>query len=164
MSNRGHVTGINITVQLPGINSTQEVPEVVEFVRQLARQTNQAHPEVEVRLAGMVMMNNAFTEASKLDMATLVPLSFALMLLTLAVLLRNLWGTLATLVVIAFSVVTALGLGGHLGVPISPPSASAPTIILTRWRWRARSMCWLPGFEKCVEGLSAIAQLPRHCG
>ena len=72
VSNRGHVTGINITVQLPGINSTQEVPEVVEFVRQLAQQTKQAHPEVEIRLAGMVMMNNAFTEASKLDMATLV--------------------------------------------------------------------------------------------
>ena len=163
VSNRGHVTGINITVQLPGINSTQEVPEVVEFVRQLARQTNQAHPEVEVRLAGMVMMNNAFTEASKLDMATLVPLSFALMLLTLAVLLRNLWGTLATLVVIAFSVVTALGLGGHLGVPISPPSASAPTIILTVAMASSVHVLvtWLREMRRGVECNSAIAEALR---
>lgn len=131
VSERGHVTGINITVQLPGINSTQEVPEVVEFVREMVQQIERTHPDVQVRLAGMVMMNNAFTEASKLDMATLVPVSFVLMLLTLAGLLRNLAGTLATLVVIAFSVVTALGVGGYLGVPISPPSASAPTIILT---------------------------------
>ena len=131
VSTRGHVTGINITVHLPGESSARETPEVVDFVRNLAARTRQTHPEVEVRLAGMVMMNNAFTEASKLDMTTLVPLGFALMLLTLAVLLRNLWGTLATLVVIMFAVLTALGIGGHLGVPISPPSASAPTIILT---------------------------------
>ena len=131
VSASGDVTGINITVQLPGIRSTEETPEVVEFVRSLAEKTRQAHPDVEVRLAGMVMMNNAFTEASMVDMSTLVPVSFALMLLTLAVLLRNFWGTLATIFVIAFSVMTALGIGGHLGIPISPPSASAPTIILT---------------------------------
>ena len=131
VSSEGHVTAVNITVQLPGVSSTAETPEVVSFVRSLADEVRSEHPEIQIRLAGMVMMNNAFTEASKLDVSTLIPLSFGLMLLTLAALLRNLSATLTTLLVIAFSIVTALGVGGFIGFPISPPSAAAPTIILT---------------------------------
>jgi len=131
MSARGDVTGVNVTVQLPGKDSSSENPEVVAYARRLADEVRQAYPEIEVRLIGMVMMNHAFTEASQDDIQTLVPLSFAVMLTCLALLLRSLTSTLATLLVIGFSIVTAMGLGGYLGLPLTPPSASAPTIILT---------------------------------
>ena len=163
VSERGHVTGVNITVQLPGENSTRETPEVVDFVRDLAGQIRQTNPQVEVRLAGMVMMNQAFTEASKRDMATLVPVSFALMFITLTIMLRNLWATLATLVVIGFSVVTALGIGGYLNFPISPPSASAPTIILTVALVSSVHVLvtWLREMRRGSDKNSAIAQTLR---
>ena len=127
---RAHVTGVNVTVQLPGKN-LDEVPEVVAHARALADEMRAQYPHIGVRLSGMVMMDNAFSEASQSDMQTLVPLSFALMLITLALLTRSVGGTVATLLVIVFSILTAMGLGGYLGFPISPPSASAPTIILT---------------------------------
>ncbi len=130
VSERGHVTGISVTVQLPG-KRMSEVPEVVAFARELADEMRAAYPDIEVRLSGLVLMNNAFSEASQYDMQTLVPLSFALMLLTLALLIRGFSGTVATLFVILFSITMAMGLGGYIGYPITPPSASAPIIILT---------------------------------
>jgi len=131
VSERGHVTAVNVTVQLPGKDPIVEGPKVVDFARHLVTQAQAKFAGVDVRLAGMVMMNHAFTESSQDDLKTLVPLSFALMLITVGLLLRAFSGTFATLVVIAGSISAAMGLGGYLGIPLSPPVASAPTIILT---------------------------------
>ncbi len=171
------VTAVNATIQLPGKNEMTEVPEVVAAARQMADEIRKAYPNMEVRLTGMVLMNNAFSEASMGDMQSLVPMSFLLMMVFLAVLLRDfqrgwpafvavaaalagigalismgglpvpviillllggfallLWSfpaTMSTLLVIMLSIITAMGIGGHIGFPITPPSASAPTIILT---------------------------------
>jgi len=65
ISDRAHVTGINVNVQLPRINEDIETPEVVSFSRSLAREVEAAYPEIKVRLTGMVMMNNAFSESAK---------------------------------------------------------------------------------------------------
>lgn len=131
VSSKGDVTAVNVTVQLPGVEPLVEGPAVVGFARDLKARAMARFPGVEIRLAGMVMMNNAFSEASAGDIMTLVPLSFGLMLVTLGVLLRAVSGTIATLFVIAASIMVAMGAGGSFGIPISPPTASAPTIILT---------------------------------
>ena len=131
ISDRTHVTGINVTVQLPRINEDVETPEVVQFSRDLVREFEAAYPDINVRLTGMLMMNNAFSESAKGDIANLVPISFAVMLLLLAVLVGGITGTFCTLLVIASSIIVAMGIGGYIGFPISPPSATFPTIILT---------------------------------
>jgi predicted RND superfamily exporter protein len=173
----GRVTGVNVTIQLPGIDETKEVPEVIKASRELAQKIREDYPNIEVRLSGMALMNNAFAEASKGDMATIVPVSFLIMLIFLALLLQDFqrgvkvllgvfgaltaiglsiamlslplvvnimlaavalgtlfWAfpaTMLTVVVIMLAIVTAMGMGGHVGFPLTPPSASAPTIILT---------------------------------
>ena len=127
----GAVGGVNVTVQMPGEDETLEVPRVVEFVRDLAAEVRERFPGIDVRLTGMVMMNYAFTESSLLDMKTLMPVSFAVMALMLALLTRGLGGTFATMLVVALSVLVAMGLGGWAGFPFTPPSAAAPTIVLT---------------------------------
>ena len=131
VSEQGDVTAVNITVQLPGIDESTEGPTVVAFVRGLADEVRATSPNIKVYLTGMIMMNQAFTESSLRDMATLVPISFGLMLVLLAVLVGGFSGTVASILVIACSILAAMGLGGYLGYPISPPSAIAPTIILT---------------------------------
>ncbi len=131
VSPSGHVTAVNVTIQLPGKNIATETPQVVAYARKLAAQMRKEFPDIEVRLAGMIMMNNAFSEAAKNDMRSLVPISFAVMLIFLALMIRGVTGTLATLLVIAFSIIIALGLGMYFGFPFSPPLSSAPTIILT---------------------------------
>lgn len=131
VSAKGHVTAVNVIVQLPGKNETVEVPEVVSFVRELADELRTAHPNINVYLTGLVMLDNSFAESAKNDLATLIPLSFGLMILLLAFLVGGWTGTFASILVIAFSIMTAMGLGGYLGFPISPPSAISPTVILT---------------------------------
>lgn len=130
ISDRAHVTGVNVTVQLPG-EKVSEVPEIVAFARNLAAEMESQYPQIEIYLSGMVLMNNAFAEASQADMKKLVPISFALMLVTLGLMIRGIYGTIATLLVIIGSIMTAMGLGGHIGFPLTPPSASTPTIVLT---------------------------------
>ncbi len=131
VSPEAHVTAINVTIQYPRIDETREVPEVVSAVRTLAGEIREQYPDIALYTTGIVMLNNAFVESSQRDMKTLVPISFAIMMVALALLLRGFSGTVTTLLVIIFSIVSAMGLGGHLGIPITPPTSSAPIIILT---------------------------------
>lgn len=126
-----HATGVNITIQLPGKDVSKEVPEVVKYARKIAADFRESYPDIEIRIAGMVLMNNAFSESSQADMKSLVLISFALMMFVLALLLRSFTGTLVTMFVIIFSIIAGMGAGGYIGFPMTPPSASAPTIITT---------------------------------
>lgn len=131
VSQNGDVTAVNITLQLPGAAPMEEVPAVANFGRELAKELRIAYPDIDVYLSGMAMFNNAFTEASERDSATLVPLSFLVMLIGISILLRGVSGTSATIAVILSSIMVALGIGGYLGIPLTPASVSSPTIILT---------------------------------
>lgn len=124
------VTAVNITVQLPG-KVLDEVPTVATFVRQLALDLEAKDPNLTVRLTGVVMMNASFGEASLHDIATLVPLMFLVVIVVLGLLMRSISTTFATLLLILMSIFTAMGLFGWSGFKLTPPSMSAPTIILT---------------------------------
>ena len=125
-----HVTGVNVTINLPG-KRLDEVPEVARFVRSMAEDIRSKYPDVDLYLTGMTMMNNQFPEASQQDMATLVPIMFLVILVVMWLLIRSVAGTIATTLVIAMSAMTAMGLAGWYGIPLTGPSVSAPTIILT---------------------------------
>nr|VFK58063.1 MAG: hypothetical protein BECKTUN1418D_GA0071000_10755 [Candidatus Kentron sp. TUN] len=126
-----NVTVINVTIQLPRIDETKEVPEVTMAVRKIADGMRARYPHLGIHLSGMVIMNSAFFEASRGDMRSLIPIGFAVMLVILALLLRRALGTLATLVVIVMSILAGMGIGGYLGLSMSAPTASAPLVILT---------------------------------
>lgn len=126
----GAVTGVNVVVELPG-ERIDEVPRVAASARELAARMEQAFPEVEIRLTGLLIMNNAFPEAARADMQTLYPLMFGVVLVTLALLLRSLSATLATLLVVSLMVVATLGAAGWLGIRLSPATVTVPVILLT---------------------------------
>jgi hypothetical protein len=125
-----HYTSVNAILQLPG-KSLNEVPTAVAFARDLKQRMLEKYPELEIRLTGMVVMNNAFPEASESDATHLYPLALGFILLTLLLLLRGLSGTVTTLFIIFFSIISAMGLAGWLGINLSPPVMSAPIMILT---------------------------------
>jgi len=131
ISPQAHVTGIKVTIQLPNVNSDQERPEVVAYIRELAEKTRTKHPNIKIYLTGNVFMNNAFPEASKKDMETLIPAMFAVIIILLIVLLKKWPATVATVIVFLFSIIATMGLAGWLGIKLSPAAASAPLIILT---------------------------------
>ncbi|MEM9555955.1 MAG: efflux RND transporter permease subunit [Acidobacteriota bacterium] len=126
----GRVTGVNVTLQMPG-DSVDETERAVAAARELSARIEAEHPGHRVRMTGFAMLNNAFTEASKQDMSTLIPLMYAIIVIFLVVLFRSLSATLATLAVIALSTIAAMGAAGWMRLELTPPSAIAPTLILT---------------------------------
>lgn len=126
----GKHTGVNVTIQLPG-KTLGEVPEVTAFARELADRLVAKDPNLEVRLTGMVIMNNAFPEASQKDMMTLYPVMFLVVLVTLGIMLRSLAGTVVTLAVIVLMVLATMGISGWLGITLSPPTTSVPVVVMT---------------------------------
>ena len=131
VSPEGHVAVVNITIQLPGKDPVTEGPAVAAKVRELKAQFMEENPDTAVHLSGIVMMNVAFTEASMEDNATLVPLMFLVVILSIGLLLRTITGTVSTVIIIICSIAATMGLAGWSGLYLTGPSASAPTMILT---------------------------------
>ncbi len=130
ISSSGHVAGINITIQLPGVHLS-EGAETVAYVRKKVEELKENNPNVDIYLSGLAMLNNAFAEAAKNDLTTLMPIMYLVILILLMLLLRTVAGVVVTLVVIILSVMVSLGIAGWIGWTLTSPAVSAPTIILT---------------------------------
>ena len=130
VSPSGHVTGVNVTLHFAE-KSLTEVPDVAAHARRLADDIRAAYPDIDVYLTGLSMLNNAFSEASLMDMQTLVPLMYLAMFLVMFWLLRSLSGTFGTLLIVGFSAASAIGLTGWIGTGMTPPTVQAPTMIMT---------------------------------
>ncbi len=130
ISPNSEVTAINITFEMPGI-SPSEVPEIASKVVELQKKYLAKYPDVKIYLTGMLMMNNAFGASSKHDFTTLVPIMFALVVLTMFLMLRSVAPLLVSFAVIVMSIAGGMGIAGWLGWYLTGPSAIAPTIILT---------------------------------
>lgn len=130
VSVRGDVAGVNVTLQLPD-ESTEALPPVVAAARELAGRIEAEYPAVTIRLTGIAMLNNAFDEMARKDMATLMPLMYLGIVALIFLLLRSGSATFSTVLVIGMATATAMGLAGWLGIPITPPSSTAPVMIMT---------------------------------
>jgi predicted RND superfamily exporter protein len=130
ISKQGHVTGVNVTVQLPEKSHT-EASEVAISARTLAAEIERNYPGIKVYLTGMVMMTNAFSESAMTDNKTLVPIMYGIVILVLLMSLRSFSATISVVILILFSIVSTMGITGWLGWFITSTSATSPTIILT---------------------------------
>ncbi len=130
IGDKADMVGINVTLTFSS-NDPKEVAKTVKQARALARQVEADNPGHRVRMTGLTMLNNAFMENSQGDMLTLVPVMYAVIFLFAVITLRSVAATFATLFVILLSAATGLGFAGWAGFPITPPSAMAPTLIMT---------------------------------
>jgi len=130
LNEKGSVTAVNITVRLPGVDSAKEIPEVTAFVRNMVSNFKEKYPNFEVHSSGLVPLNTAFFESSMRDMA-LTMIMLIIVLITTFLLTRNIYSTIATFVVVLFSIVSAVGFVGLMGIKLTPPSAVFPTMIMT---------------------------------
>lgn len=131
LSPAAHVTGININFQLPNINPEQEPIEIVNHLDAAIAEIEANHPNIKAYKTGVVVMNKAFPEASFKDMKTLIPAAFTVILLGFLLFTRSIPGTIGSLIVMIMSIMAAMGTAGWMGIVLTPPSASAPTLILT---------------------------------
>ncbi len=131
VTDKADISGINISILLPGVNPMVETPKIVNAVRDMATQLEYENPGMKTWLTGVIMLNNAFAEASLVDMSTLIPGVFLIVLLLLGYLLRSGSAVLATMIIIFFSILAAMGAAGWMRFPMTPPMAVAPIIIMT---------------------------------
>jgi len=131
VSDTSHVAGVNVVVSPPGERTDLETPEIVGFARNLAERFRARYPQIDVYLTGIVMMNHAFPQASQRDMATLVPVMFAVVVLVLVLMTRSWVATAGTVLVIGFTIVTTMGLMGWAGLKLNGATSSVPIIVMT---------------------------------
>ena len=127
----GRYGSMQVMFRLPGISPATEVPMIVEETQALAAEFRAAHPDIELRMTGSVMINNQFAVSGQEDGATLTPLMFGAILLIVLVAFRSIMGVLMTVSVIAMSAVIGLGALGWSGVPLNSVTILAPLIIMT---------------------------------
>ena len=130
VNHEGNLTALNLTVQIP-LDNSEAGNEIIAYVRDMASKFEEENPGVNTYLSGNVMLSGAFFEASMQDMGTLIPLMFLVVIMTIYITTRTLSGTFSTLLVIIFSIVTAMGFAGFSGILLTPPSAAATQIIMT---------------------------------
>src|SRR5210317_1227107 len=124
------VTAVNVVLQYPEKGLT-EVPEAVAFARDLKAQIESGHPDVQIHLTGVSMLNNAFAETGMSDAGTLMPLMFVVIFALTWLIIRSFTATVSTLGVIMLSTVVGMGAAGFAGIQLTPIAMSAPIVILT---------------------------------
>lgn len=133
LARNGDVTVVNVTVELPDVSGTdllKPVAEVANFARELATKAEERFSNLDIRVVGTTMVNQTFVAASLDSQLVFFPASLLLMALILGVLTRGMSGVLATGMVMIFSVLASIGIGGWFGLPFSPPLMPVPIIVL----------------------------------
>ncbi|MDK9763410.1 MMPL family transporter [Vibrio sp. D420a] len=131
VSASGDVTIVNVTVQLPEVDKTAEVQEVIVAINAMIDKYQAQYPNVEFHKAGIIAMNNAFMTSAQEDSSTLVPLMLLVVLVFLTFMLRSFFSVVATLVVIISSILATMGLSGWAGMFLSTATVNVPTLVLT---------------------------------
>ncbi len=141
ISEDGRTTAVVVTLSMPKEQDAETPEELQEtrdavstgadFGREVRDEFQARYPDVHIALTGTIMLSNAFAEASRSDLKTLIPIMIVLLALTVFLLTRSFWGVISSLMVVLLSAAAAMGTAGWLGIPLSPPSSATPTVILT---------------------------------
>jgi len=130
VSEEGLVTAVNVTIEFPGADRKAELAAVISYSREMIEEFKTKYPDVGFYITGVTFLNNAFVEAGERDLMSLVPLSFLAMIILLFILLKSVSAVFGVVSVILLSVVTAMGIGGHLGIALTPASISSVQMIM----------------------------------
>ncbi len=103
----------------------------VNYSQALVEKYSKLYPDIEFRSTGSVYLSYSFSSVAQNDIATLSPAMYLIITFCVWLLIRSATGTLSAMAVVAFATMGAMGSMGWLGIPLTPPSSGAPTIILT---------------------------------
>ena len=129
VSHDGRVGGLAINFVLPE-KPDAAVVEITDYLNALLDQARTSHPDVAYYLTGDVVMNRAFADATQDDLQTLMPIVFFVIVVSSALLLRSVLGTVSILAVVVFIITTTMGFAGWLGTVFSPSNAGVPIIVM----------------------------------
>ena len=130
VSHDRRVAGLVINFALPE-NPDAAVIEITDYLDALLDEARTSHPDTAYYLTGDVVMNRAFAEATQGDLETLAPIVFLIIVVTAAVMLRSVLGTLTLVVVLVFVINTTMGFAGWTGTVFNPANSGVPIIVMT---------------------------------
>ena len=162
ISSDGRAAGLAINFTLPEPEEPAWV-EISDYLGNLLDEARAAHPDLAYFLTGNVIMNQAFTDASK-DSEKLIPVVFLVIMAIAAFLMRSVYATLAIAVLLVFIVLSTMGAAGWFGTMLTPVSASVPIVIMTVGVAHAIHIVtiMLSGMRRGLERNAAIAEALRN--
>ncbi|MFC1668231.1 RND family transporter [Chlamydiota bacterium] len=131
ISKKGDVTGVFVSLQLPGEDSSFEVNNVMNNVKQLVKKINKNYSNFNVYITGIAPFTDAINKATIHDLTWLSPVIYIFILFCLFFFLKSISATFSSLILILVSTLTGVGLGSWLEIQLSAPSSIAPVIIMT---------------------------------
>ena len=126
----GRTTAVLVNFVLPD-ESAEAVTEISDQVKAIVTEARAQHPDLNYYVTGSIITSRAFGDATFDDLSTLGPIIVAVIFIVMAFLLRSITGTIATLLVVVFAAITAMGFAGWSGMVLSSGNVGAPTIIMT---------------------------------
>ena len=129
VSHDGGTAGVAINFILPE-NPDQAVFEITDYLNSLLDHARAERPGIDYYLTGDVVTNRAFSDATRMDLETLTPIVFLIIVVLSIVLLRSLLGTVAIIAVLLFVINTTMGSAGWAQVVFSPTNAGVPIIVM----------------------------------
>ncbi len=125
----GRVAGVAINFVLPD-DPDQAVIEITDYLDGVVAEARVSHPDIDYFTTGDVVMNRTFSDATRDDIETLMPLVFLVIVVATALLLRSVFATLAVVAMLLFVVSTTMGFAGWRGVVFSPSNVGVPIIVM----------------------------------
>jgi len=129
LSDDGTVTAFALQMMIP--KKDNAIADAAAHVREIQKRYEAQFPDLRVRLGGLVMLNAAFDEYARSDMATIMPTMLVVIVVVMTALFRSISATLAALATVFLTVLIAMGIAGYLGIPLGPHSSISPQVILT---------------------------------
>ena len=125
------ITQVNVLFRLPGKNAIVEVPFVMGEAKKLKEKFEANNPNIEVRMVGFVPLNNQYSESGQDDSATLTPLMIVVTLVSVAIILRSIFGVGLIFIIIILCAGSSLGALGWSGTNINNATVVAPLMVMT---------------------------------
>jgi uncharacterized protein len=126
----GDATVINAVVQVDR-KIAEDVIAAANYARNIKATMLEKYPNIEIQLTGSSMLSSAFSEVAIHDSEILIPSMYLLITIVMLAVLRSFTATITGLILVILSTIFGMGVGGWLGIELTPISITAPTIILT---------------------------------
>ena len=130
LADDGRVAGLAINFIPPKAAHDAAVVELNQYLDGMLTEARAEHPEIDFYMTGDIVMQRAFAQATQDDLERLTPIVFFLIVTVAFVILRSISGALSMVVMILFSVSTAMGLAGWNRTVFSPVNAGVPIIVM----------------------------------
>lgn len=125
----GKTAALIVTFDYPRSSSTI-TSEIIAATREMVAQSQAAATGLEAWYSGLIAASQAFSQASKSDLMTLVPASFGLIFVLLVVITRTWRGAGALFLTAVLTAAATMGIAGWAGIQINAATSNIPTIVI----------------------------------